>query len=83
MLQYLSRLLQWCSTRQKPQNWSVAAWNSVNGSITYHRLSMLCVRETNSNWLVDEKHIGVFIPPVRIELRFIVARDSAWPLTTA
>ena len=41
------------------------------GLLTYHRLSILGVREADANGLIDEENVGMLIPAVWIECRVI------------
>ena len=48
--------------------------------LTYHRLSILGVREADTNGLVDEENVRVFVPRVGIEGDVMDVVHSAWSL---
>lgn len=50
----------------------------IGNGVAHHIFSIICVREANSNWLVDEEDVCVGVPSLWMESAAISVQNPAW-----
>ena len=50
----------------------------ILGHVTHRNLSIIIIRKSNTDWLIDEKDICIRVPRVRIVFRQIRSCDRTW-----